>query len=53
MASDNIEVTQSSMTTKGQPRMEYDKEVRISQAVYMYKNETTLTHAVVGQYINM
>jgi len=53
MASVNIAETQNSTTTKGRPRMVYDKEVSITQAWYMYKNETTLTQAVAGQYINM
>ena len=48
MASGNIGVAQSSTTTKGRPRMVHDKEVRISPAWYMYKNEITLTQAVAG-----
>ena len=37
------------MTSKGQPRIEHDKEARMSQAEYKYKNE----QSVAWQYINM
>ena len=35
------------MTTKGQPRIVHDKEARISQAEYKYKNETNSCIAIL------
>ena len=39
IASGNMEVTQSPTTTKGRPRMVYDKGVSISIAWHKYKME--------------
>ena len=36
-----MEVTQSPTTTKGRPSIVCDEEVRIAQAWYKYKNETS------------
>jgi len=39
-------VTQSSTTTEGLPRMVYDKEVGIIQAMDKYMNETSICMAI-------